>query len=185
MTKDLAGRWLGSEAALINEWIGLEGHAWMRVPRRRGPVLEFLLSKLRSIAQRRRDRIARTFGAANRDFAAIWRAEQILDAARAPYEARTEELRVGFVYAISNGSHVKIGWSARHPELSRLRDLQVGSAPQLNVVGAFVGTQDDEHSSHERFCLHHIRGEWFHDVPEIRAFFRRRSALDKNTGGST
>jgi hypothetical protein len=184
-TRHLARRWLGSDAALIQEWIGPEGDASMRFARSRGPLLEFLLSKLRNIAQRRRNRISRTLSTANRDFAAIWRAEQILDAARAPDRSRTYEIRIGIVYAISNGSHLKIGWSARHPELSRLSDLQVASADQLEVVGAFVGSQQDEHSTHQRFYSQHIRGEWFYDVPEIRAFFRKRSASDKNTNDST
>jgi hypothetical protein len=147
-------------------------------------LLEFLLSKLRGIAQRRRDRLSRALDAANGDFGAVWHTEQMLDSARTPYESEAADLRTGFVYAISNGTHLKIGWSARHPELSRLRDLQVASAQELDIVGAFIGTQRDERSAQRRFGPHRIRGEWFVDVPQIRAYFNKRSQSDKNAGHS-
>lgn len=182
--RNLATRWLASDATAIGEWIEPEGHAKLNIAQRRGPLLEFLLSKLRGIAQRRRDRISRALNAANQDFAAVWHAEQILDAARAPYEDESADLQVGFVYAISNGAHLKIGWSTRHPELSRLRDLQVASAHELQVVGAFIGTQRDERAAQRHFSDRHVRGEWFLDVPQIRAYFNTRSKSDKNQGHS-
>ena len=180
--RELAARWLGSDATTIREWIEPEGHARLTFGQRRGPLLEFLLRRLRGIAQRRRDRLSRALDAANREFSAVWHAEQILDSARAPYESETPDLRIGFVYAISNGTHLKIGWSAHHPALSRLRDLQVASAHELDIVGAFIGTQGDERSIHQRFGPHRIRGEWFLDVPQIRAYFNKRSRSDKNAG---
>jgi len=178
--RNLATRWLGNDAAIIQEWIEPEGQTRICCAHKRGPLLEFLLSKLRGIAQRRRDRISRALRNANREFAAVWHAEQILDAARTPYEHESVELRTGFVYAISNGTHLKIGCSTSHPALSRLRDLQVASPLELDLVGAFVGTQRDEWATQRHFYAHRIRGEWFLDVPQIRAYFNTRSWSDKN-----
>jgi Meiotically up-regulated gene 113 len=180
----LAARWLANDARTIEEWIGPDGHAERSIAKKLGPMLEFLLSKLRGIARRRRERISRALSAANQDFAAIWHAEQVLDAARTPYEDEGADLPVGFIYAISNGTHLKIGWSTRHPELSRLQDLQVASAHELQVVGAFVGTQRDEQAAHRHFSDHRVRGEWFVDVPQIREYFKTQSESNKNASHS-
>ena len=185
LVANLATRWLGNDAAIIRQWAEPEDHARMCFAQRRGPLLEFLLSKLRDVAQRRRDRISRALDTANREFTAVCHAEQILDSARTPYEDENADLQVGFVYAISNGTHVKIGWSIRHPELSRLRDLQVASSHTLQVVGAFIGTQQDERAAHQHFGSHRIRGEWFLDVPQIREYFKTRLESDKNADHST
>ena len=183
--RNLATRWLGNDAAIIQEWIEPEGQTRLCYAQKRGPLLEFLLSRLRGIAQRRRERISRSLRSANREFAAVWHAEQILDAARAPWEYKSADLRPGFVYAISNGTHLKIGWSTSHPALSRLRDLQIASPQELDLVGAFVGTQRDERVTQQHFYPHRIRGEWFLDVPQIRAYFSTRSRSDKNADHST
>lgn len=81
--------------------------------------------------------------------------------------------RVGYVYGISDGSAIKIGWSAGHPTSynGRLSQLQTASAAELQLVGAVVGTQLDERSLHRRFAEHRIRGEWFRHVPEIVEYF--------------
>jgi hypothetical protein len=182
--RDLASRWLGNDATIIQEWIEPDGHTRLSLARSRGPLLEFLLSRLRGIARRRRDRLSRALDTANREFGAVWLTEQILDSARAPYESEAPDLRIGFVYAISNGTHLKIGWSTSHPQLSRVRDLQVASAHELDIVGAFIGTQTDERSTQQRFGPYRVRGEWFQDVPQIRAYFKSRSRSDKNADHS-
>lgn len=79
----------------------------------------------------------------------------------------------GFIYAVSNGEAIKIGWSSRHPGSARgrLMDLQIASHLELNLIGAIVGTRSEEQSLHLRFAGHRLRGEWFAAVPEILQHF--------------
>lgn len=80
---------------------------------------------------------------------------------------------IGFVYAISNGEAIKIGWSAHHPAGAggRLADLQTGSHAELRLVGAVEGTRGTEQHLHARFASHWLRGEWFSPAPEILRHF--------------
>jgi hypothetical protein len=70
---------------------------------------------------------------------------------------------VGYVYAITDGRAIKIGWTARHPGLvgGRLAQLQ-------------TATQNQEAELHGKFQTYHIRGEWFRYVPEIVEHFDRQ-----------
>lgn len=66
------------------------------------------------------------------------------------------------VYVISDGcGHVKIG-VARDPE-KRLRELQVGNANKLRVIGHFWCDRpgDSEAAAHRELDYCRARGEWF------------------------
>lgn len=64
----------------------------------------------------------------------------------------------GYVYAITDGRAIKIGWSAHHGE--------------LRVIGAYAADPIDELRVHRVFSEHRIRGEWFRYVPAIVEYFR-------------
>ena len=78
----------------------------------------------------------------------------------------------GFVYLISRGDAAKIGFSEKHPRLSRLPELQVASPEELSLVGLVYGSTRDERELHRRFQAHHVRGEWFRLSEEIIHYFR-------------
>jgi hypothetical protein len=62
------------------------------------------------------------------------------------------------VYAIYDGTAIKVGKSDTHPE-ERLRDLQVGNPRRLQLL-AHTGHLD-ERRAHRLLWRHHLRGEWF------------------------
>lgn len=167
-----ARRWLGADARLLEDWLKADGTTDYTTARECWPMLEFLLGKMEKIARRRVRRDAGALRATGVVASAIWRAQQRLVGLRQPAES-SQEVRAGFVYAVSNASEIKIGWSEKHPSLGRLNGLQIGSAHDLRVVGAFIGTHKDERETHARFGKYHVRGEWFRDVPQIRTFFAR------------
>lgn len=166
----LARRWLGADAGTVIDCVSPEGAIDIRRASARWPLLDYQLEKLARIARRRHQRASNKQHSTGVDLRAVWYVRHVLTPPQT--ERRPEDPINGFVYAISNGSHIKIGWSARHPDLARLAGLQVGSPHDLKVVGALVRARGDERHIQSRFKEHWIRGEWFQDVPEIRAFFR-------------
>lgn len=76
--------------------------------------------------------------------------------------------REGFVYFISNGEAIKIGWSEDVDR--RLVELQVGSPVPLTIVGKFSATFAEEQETHRKFQHLRLQGEWFRDVPELHEF---------------
>jgi T5orf172 domain len=77
---------------------------------------------------------------------------------------------LGYIYAITDGTAIKIGWTARHPR-SRLAQLQTASPAELQLIGAVLASAYQERTVHHRFASHRIRGEWFRHVPEIVEYF--------------
>ncbi len=82
----------------------------------------------------------------------------------------------GFVYLLQAGAYVKIGWALRPKD--RAIVLQTGCPYKIVVVSQVAGSQAFERKLHLRFsesrvrgAEYHERGEWFHDVPEIRSCF--------------
>ena len=73
-------------------------------------------------------------------------------------QARSRPVR-GFVYFISCGDHIKIGFSTR--PLDRLRALQTSHPDALEIVGTMRGTRALETKLHKRFADTRERGEWF------------------------
>lgn len=67
----------------------------------------------------------------------------------------------GFVYVIEamDSRHVKVGFSKKPRE--RLRELQVGSASPLRLVGSRQGDQSLERQMHRALVAHRVQGEWF------------------------
>jgi hypothetical protein len=82
-------------------------------------------------------------------------------------------LQLGYLYGISNGHAIKIGWSWAHPGArgGRLAQLQTGCPDELRLLGAILGAKSEERALHARFYEHRIRGEWFRHAPEIVEYF--------------
>lgn len=93
-----------------------------------------------------------------------WLDEQPAEAhARRPQSepAPPRDLR-GWVYFVApvNGGPIKIGWSATDPS-ERIKELQVGSPVELELIGCRVGCPEDERGLHRRFRHDRLHGEWF------------------------
>lgn len=73
----------------------------------------------------------------------------------------------GFVYFISDGEAVKIGFSAI-PE-SRMTNLQGGSPRDLKMLGKFPASLDNEQALHRKYKPSWIRGEWFRLDKDVMA----------------
>jgi hypothetical protein len=76
---------------------------------------------------------------------------------------------VGFVYLISDGEDVKIGFS--NNPTRRLAQIQQTYPKPLELIYQFAGTMADELALHEKFS--HLRqdGEWFKMHEDIDAHF--------------
>jgi len=75
----------------------------------------------------------------------------------------------GFVYAVSAGKHVKIGWAKDLDK--RVATLQTSSPRTMRLLGSVIAFRRDERQIQQRFYRYHVRGEWYRDVPAIRRFF--------------
>lgn len=69
-----------------------------------------------------------------------------------------------YVYVISDGNHLKIGYS-KEPK-RRLKDLQVGNAAHLKLLRAFevigmAAAKAHEKTLHRKFKSSRKKGEWF------------------------
>jgi hypothetical protein len=74
--------------------------------------------------------------------------------------------RPAWIYFISDGDRVKIGYTARNPH-RRLKQLQTGSSRRLYLLAAMPGTMADERALHERFASLRVSGEWFAIEPAL------------------
>jgi hypothetical protein len=63
--------------------------------------------------------------------------------------------------------HIKIGWHAGTDAAERVRELQVGSADKLTLLGTMPGERETEADLHRQFSHAHVHGEWFRAVPEL------------------
>ena len=82
----------------------------------------------------------------------------------------------GFVYFITDGEAIKIGWS--HCVWSRCSDLQGANHRELTIIAEFCGTAYEEHLIHLEFKHLNIRREWFRSSPEIYALIDNLRAAE-------
>lgn len=73
----------------------------------------------------------------------------------------------GKVYFIAAPGRIKIGWTTQ-PE-KRLAQLRYTDMDELSVLGVIDGSRSLERRIHNLVDKHRRRGEWFADVPEVRA----------------
>jgi Meiotically Up-regulated Gene 113 (MUG113) protein len=76
----------------------------------------------------------------------------------------------GYIYAITAGNYVKIGWSA-DPE-KRLVQLQHASPLKCVLAALMEGDKADEAEIHRSLSEHRCRGEWYFASPAVEAFVR-------------
>lgn len=92
-------------------------------------------------------------------------------------ELRTVIFPKGWVYFVSTGDAIKIGWSAA-PN-TRLARLQTGNPQSLRFLGTVEGTKNDEHAIQEQFKHLRLRGEWFQTTPELLSFIEEVGATER------
>jgi hypothetical protein len=181
----MCSRWLGVDGAVLADWLGAEPRRRRELVVSAGPLLAYLAERLESAARRFCRRQEARWRDARARLRAAHQTSQLIADTLASITARNsvepDPLTQGFVYAISNGRQIKIGWSKHHPasSRSRIKGLQVASPRRLIVVGAFMGSMRDEARTMGLFVAHHVLGEWFRDVPEIRAYFSSRAFQDR------
>lgn len=73
----------------------------------------------------------------------------------------------GYVYAITDGTAVKLGKSADHPTL-RLATLQTGNPRRLRLVAYTIGLK--EQVVHKLFRRDRLLGEWFRITARLLDF---------------
>jgi len=71
-----------------------------------------------------------------------------------------------FIQAVSGGP-IKIGHTNKQQCGHRLTGLQVGNPEMLSLLFSYHGCERSEAALHARFDYAHLRGEWFHPVPEL------------------
>lgn len=78
----------------------------------------------------------------------------------------------GFVYLAKRGRQFKIG-ATTGPPSERVEDgaYRKGNGDKLVSFVSSETPFELEKELHEKFAEHHIKGEWFDAVPEIRAAF--------------
>lgn len=79
-----------------------------------------------------------------------------------------DEIKKPFVYAISNGEHIKIGVAKKPSE--RLKNLSTGSAKKLIILGYFDGGFEHEKELHSKFKKVRENGEWFYPTQDLIDF---------------
>lgn len=82
--------------------------------------------------------------------------------------------RQGYVYCISDGEFVKIGYST-NPQ-ARVSELQTGNARPLRLAYYFAGTLQDEADLHQKYIEDNVLQEWFRPSVELVLDFYHRKA---------
>lgn len=77
--------------------------------------------------------------------------------------------RATIVYALTDGSSVKIGKSTGHP-IRRLKSLSTGNPRPLRLLAYTAGTT--ESAVHKQLHRYRTRGEWFSISGELLATLR-------------
>jgi hypothetical protein len=103
--------------------------------------------------------------------AALSRVDELTAAAVEPAPPQPDPLppEGQFVYLFGGTGYLKIGYST--DVASRFAAVSAASPVELAMLGLLRGTRALERRLHRKFEQHRVRGEWFRDVPEIRAFF--------------
>lgn len=101
------------------------------------------------------------------------RAMQILEDRRDGYQPRPTPPRKrgpGYVYFLSCGEFIKIGYSADTQARHRVKSIQVSSPHEVRLLCVIEGGRKAEAKLLARF--HHLRhrGEWFRAEPELLTF---------------
>ena len=92
--------------------------------------------------------------------------------------AQRREGRQGYVYLITDGEYLKIGYSV-NPE-KRVAELQTGNARPLRLLGKIEGTEADERALHQKYIRNNVLQEWFHiNGPLLQEFVNQPAAVQR------
>ena len=86
-------------------------------------------------------------------------------------EASEPETKQDFVYFLSYGDAVKIGYSNDIDK--RVKSIRLMSPVPLTLIGVIPGGKDKEHELHMRFYHQRKHGEWFSLTGELKHFIER------------
>lgn len=75
--------------------------------------------------------------------------------------------RLGYVYFVTDGNAVKIGFSEIPSQ--RIADLQSSCPAKLERLALIKGSIRDEQALHRKFHALRLHGEWFTLTPELRS----------------
>lgn len=91
--------------------------------------------------------------------------------------AQRRKLAQGYVYLISDGTAVKVGYSVK-PE-ARVAELQTGNPRELLLLAKKEGTEATEATLHTRFIEDNLILEWFRPSTTLLRWFGVRWDTDK------
>ena len=86
------------------------------------------------------------------------------------------------IYFLENGhKEVKIGYTKnKNTLITRVGNLQIGSATPLKLIALYKGDKVDEKRLHSEYVRQHIGGEWFRYSSDMAN--RPNNLLDGNCG---
>lgn len=90
---------------------------------------------------------------------------------------KTNQNTEGFVYFITNGFNIKIGYTNNVKR--RLKQLNTGSDQQLFLLGYINGTKETEANLHRFFIKYKLRqnGEWFEPSSELLDYINTNNLI--------
>lgn len=91
-------------------------------------------------------------------------------AAPAKPPRRLPKPEVGFVYYLSDGDHIKIGFTVNLER--RLKVYRTHSAKPPELLGFHAGTIFDEKRLHKKFKDYRVRAEWFYPGLELTNYIK-------------
>ena len=95
---------------------------------------------------------------------------------QSPLDPRARSMARGFIYFISDGDFIKIGfatdWRARRKE------LQIANPRLLTPLLILEGGHRMERHLHWLFRDHRINGEWFHPAPALLEYIANHEGDD-------
>jgi hypothetical protein len=85
-----------------------------------------------------------------------------------PIDPRARSMDQGFVYFVSDGEFIKIGFATDWQ--ARIKGLQIANPRTLTPLLILEGGYRFERQLHQLFKAHRVRGEWFRLSPEIAEY---------------
>lgn len=89
-------------------------------------------------------------------------------------------MRQGEIYFLGCAGFIKIGFTITMTQ--RLINIQTSNPNEVVLIHKMSGTLGREGEIHNAFGEFRARGEWFRDVPELRAYIDRLKARGDRVG---
>lgn len=93
----------------------------------------------------------------------------------ADYQQEAERVHEGWIYFISVGDRIKIGYSRSLN--ARFRKMLTDVSGEMEILHLEPGTFKTEKIYHRHFAAIRGRGEWFQKTPELLAFIGQRKRI--------